>query len=227
MAIYNKLQQIQKSVRSLTKDSKAFNYDYISGDKLLGIIRPKMDELNLLLIPIINDIRTEVQNYKKWNDNSKCMVDATEILYHIRMTMRWVDTEDGDIVEQHWMASGMNGYDKGFGSALTYGERYYLLKLFHIATNCDDVDYISTERDKAIEMAQDNSANVYTPLPDDIFKKMVANYINCIPSKSGKDYRTAWIEQTHAGSNELSLFDAEVVKQSKELTNQSKHNNGK
>ena len=34
----------------------------------------------------------------------------------------------------------MNNWDKGLGSALTYGERYFLLKFFHIATDKDDVD---------------------------------------------------------------------------------------
>ena len=35
---------------------------------------------------------------------------------------------------------GMNGFEKGLGSALTYAERYFLLKYFHIATDEDDID---------------------------------------------------------------------------------------
>src|SRR5690606_6435660 len=37
-------------------------------------------------------------------------------------------------------ANGQNDWEKGLGSALTYGERYFLLKFFHIATDEDDID---------------------------------------------------------------------------------------
>ena len=37
-------------------------------------------------------------------------------------------------------ANGQNDWDKGVGSAMTYAERYFLLKYFHIATDEDDID---------------------------------------------------------------------------------------
>ena len=37
-------------------------------------------------------------------------------------------------------ANGQNDWEKGLGSALTYAERYFLLKFFHIATDEDDID---------------------------------------------------------------------------------------
>jgi hypothetical protein len=39
---------------------------------------------------------------------------------------------------------------------------------------------------------------------------MVANFVKGIPAKSGTDYRTAWINHTHAGQNEIKMFDDAV-----------------
>lgn len=152
--IYTKLAQIQSAVKGLTKNQQGFNYQYVDGNKCLGSIRPMMVELGVLLSPEVTDIENKPITYQKWNNQSKCLVPVTEVLTTLKMRMNWIDTEDGSTFSQEWSATGMNGFDKGFGSALTYGERYYLLKFFHIPTDKDDVDYLATTRDAEIEKAQ-------------------------------------------------------------------------
>lgn len=144
--IYKKLAIIQQEIRSLAKDKAAFNYNYISGDKLLSEIRPRMVDLGLLLLPEVTDIKTDDKTYDNLNKKLNIYEKKTEVLCTITMKMTWVDIEDGEVLSQSWAATGMNGYDKGFGSALTYGERYYLLKLFHLSTDQDDVDAVSSAR---------------------------------------------------------------------------------
>ena len=56
------------------------------------------------------------------------------------MKFTWIDIETGEKDENLFGANGQNGFDKGVGSALTYAERYFLLKYFHIATDEDDID---------------------------------------------------------------------------------------
>ena len=51
----------------------------------------------------------------------------------------------------------------------------------------------------------------YTPVSNEAFWKMVANYAHNIPSTSGQDYRTAWIINTNAGEAEIAMFDDAVV----------------
>lgn len=152
--IQQKLLEIQKSVRALQRDAKAYNYNYVSGDKLLYFVRPKMDELGLLLLPEVLGVETRDVTYQQWDKGAKAMVEKKEILYVLTMRMTWTDTKDGETLPQEWRAAGMNAFDKGYGSALTYGERYYLLKLFHIATDEDDVDAVSADRDAAMEVAE-------------------------------------------------------------------------
>lgn len=50
----------------------------------------------------------------------------------------------------------------------------------------------------------------YTPVSNEAFWKMVANYAHGIPSTSGQDYRTAWILNTNAGEREIEMFDDAV-----------------
>ena len=140
-AVAQKILEIQKAIRSMKKDGRGFNYEYLTGDKLLGFIRPKMDELGLLLMPEISNITTHEVTYTAFKGTQQ--YQKTEILYLVEMTMTWVDAETGDTLIQKWAGSGMNDFDKGFGSALTYGERYYLMKLFHIQTDSDDVDAVN------------------------------------------------------------------------------------
>lgn len=135
MNIYQKLVEIQKSVDSFSKDKKAFNYSYTTGDQVLSKIRPLMNEQGLLLVQEINDAVNERIDYV----NSKG-VDKSEILTSAKMTFVWIDSETGEDLRVPFFANGMNDWDKGLGSALTYAERYFLLKFFHIPTDADDVD---------------------------------------------------------------------------------------
>ena len=141
MSIYKKLLKIQSEVKGLSKDKKSHNYDYVTGNKLLSFIKPLMDEQGLILKQEILSIENERQDYKtKYGEKS-------EILSKVMMRFTWIDTATGDKDENLFGANGQNDWEKGLGSALTYGERYFLLKFFHIATDEDDID--NPERKKS------------------------------------------------------------------------------
>ena len=44
MNIYQKLLKIQQKIHGLGKDKATYNYKYVTGDKLLGEIKPMMNE---------------------------------------------------------------------------------------------------------------------------------------------------------------------------------------
>lgn len=134
MGIYKKLHDLQTKVVGLTKDARGNAGDYVSGNKILGIVRPLMDSMGLLLLPEVEDATFTRQDYTT-SKGSK-----TEMFCALKIKFTWVDVETGETVVARWASSGQNSFDKSLGSALTYGERYYLLKLFHIQTDKDDVD---------------------------------------------------------------------------------------
>lgn len=218
MGLYNKLAQIQSAVKGLNKDTKAYSYKYVDGNKCLGSIRPMMCELGLLLMPEVKEMCTKEVTYKVWNDQARGLVDKTEILVTIKMDMTWVDTESGETLKQEWAGTGMNAFDKGFGSALTYGERYYLLKFFHIPTDKDDVDYLATTRDEQLAVADEKRATpVATPSPDfspldpNTYWMVIKACASGKKAKSGNDYRTDYQTMTNAGDYEMAQFDADVA----------------
>lgn len=134
MNIYQKLLTIQKYICGLGKDKKGNNYEYVTGNKVLSELKPLMNELGLLLKQEVISIENVRQDYATRNGSK------SEINSKVMMKFTWVDCETGEKDENLFGANGQNDWDKGVGSALTYGERYFLLKYFHIATDEDDID---------------------------------------------------------------------------------------
>ena len=118
----------------LGKDKAAYGYKYVTGDKILSVIKPLMNELGLILKQEVLSIENERQDYQTKNGSK------TEILSKVMMRFTWVDCDSGERDENLFGSNGFNDFDKGVGSAITYGERYFLLKYFHIATDEDDID---------------------------------------------------------------------------------------
>lgn len=154
--LYQKLALIQSEVKGLGKDKDGQNYKYVTGSKVLEHIKPIMIQQGILLkqeIVSIENVRQEYktaleknQETKEWTGKPK-----VEILSKVMMKFTWIDCETGDKDENSFGANGQNDWDKGVGSALTYAERYFLLKYFHINTDEDDID--NPER-KAEELAE-------------------------------------------------------------------------
>ena len=222
MSVYKKMHQVQAATRSLAANTEGqtggAKYGYVSGAKLLGVIRPLMDKLGLILTQEVVDIKNEPITYMTRNGEKTEMFTTA----HIRFT--WVDTDDGSQVVNDFFANGMNAWDKGLGSALTYAERYYLMKTFHIATDEDDVDALvkeeaireTTQPSQAVQARRvaagrgSAKAQTYKPMSQEDYWKIVRAYAQGIPTKSGGDYRETWIQTTHAGEAEIAKFDQDV-----------------
>lgn len=145
MSIYKKLLKVQRKVKGLSKDKKSYGFSYVTGNKLLSFIKPIMDGEGLILKQEILSIDNERMDYTT-SKGSK-----SEILSKVMMRFTWVDTETGDKDENLFGANGQNDWEKGLGSALTYAERYFLLKFFHISTDEDDIDNPERQTSDPIE----------------------------------------------------------------------------
>lgn len=150
--IYQKLLRIQQHVESFVKNKKGFNYSYVDGNTVLNEIRPLMNSAGLLLKQEVLSLTNERYDYTTSKGAAK-----TEVLSTLTMRFTWVDSATGEKDENLFSANGMNDFDKGVGSALTYGERYFLLKYFHIPTDADDVDGQQKDVDKVAEKKVENN----------------------------------------------------------------------
>lgn len=134
MNLHEKLLAIQMAVDGVIKDGKNLSdkYDFASDENVLDQFRPLMDEHKLLLIPLVTAAQIHEGTTKS---------GTSRYLTELTMTMVWHDVESGERLEVPWYAQGVDlAGEKGVGKALTYAEKYFLLKFFHVATKKDDPD---------------------------------------------------------------------------------------
>jgi len=132
MNIYQKLIEVRKSVPYLKKDNEGFKFSFVSSSQTLGTLRAAMDEMGLLLIPSV--LADEVRDHKTAKGGH-------EYFTKISIKFVWVNAENPEEqVESMWIGQGLDSGEKGVGKAVTYAEKYFLLKFFNIATDKDDPD---------------------------------------------------------------------------------------
>lgn len=152
--LYQKLALIQSEVKGLGKDKAGNNYKYVTGSKVLEAIKPIMIKHGILLKQEVTSIENVRQDYTLKSGSAK-----SEILSKVMMRFTWIDADSGEKDENSFGANGQNDWEKGLGSALTYAERYFLLKYFHINTDEDDIDNPERkeeERKEAELLAKEN-----------------------------------------------------------------------
>ncbi len=137
MTLHEKLIKLREAVPYAQEDAQGYQYKYVSGTSLLAVLRPKMDELGVLLIPSTGEY-TWTETIK---ENQKGEKSALFIVT-LDMTMTWVNAEKPEEkIDVPFSAFGaQDDISKAFGSALTYSERYFLLKFFSIPTDKLDPD---------------------------------------------------------------------------------------
>ena len=140
--LHQKLLAVQKQVNYLQKSTKGerMGYDYVSSSQVLKSVREAMDAEGLLLGVGITDATIHFD--KAYLQGKSGPSHLTEL--HIEFT--WINADDPeDCAAYGWYGQGVDQGEKGVGKALTYAEKYFLLKYFHIATDKDDPDSYQNE----------------------------------------------------------------------------------
>lgn len=140
--LYQKLAKIRKPVEVMQRNKSGFGYKYVTDTELLAKISGLMDKYGVSLVPSVvpNSTKVEPYSYEKTKGGKTEIVN--EILVHGDMKYTWVnnDNPDEQIVVDWVMVGHQGDGSQGFGSALTYSMRYFLLKYFGVATPDDDPD---------------------------------------------------------------------------------------
>ncbi|MCG7342353.1 ERF family protein [Staphylococcus auricularis] len=133
MNLYQKIADVKAHIDGFTKDTKGYNYSYVSGSQILYRIRNKMIEHHLLLVPCTEDETiSETSNTK----------GKVEHIVQFKLTYKWINADNPqEVLEVPFFGVGQqDDVSKAHGTALTYAERYFLLKFFNIPTDEDDGD---------------------------------------------------------------------------------------
>lgn len=160
MNIYQKLIEVRKDVPYLKKANQGHQYNYTGSSQVVGAIREKIDELGLLLIPAIIDKKVTAEK----NGNRTTYFTELDIEY------KWVNAEKPEeTITTTFYAQGIDiGGEKGVGKALTYAEKYFLLKQFNVPTDQDDPDAFQqkVEATKPPEMITQEQKDEFQVLAD-------------------------------------------------------------
>jgi hypothetical protein len=131
MTLLEKLMEIKKAMPYLQKESenKAQGFKYVSSSQVLKVFREKCDEINILVVPQI------------MAHNVTTTPSGKQLLTEITVEYTFINVDDpADRFNLSFYAQGADQGEKGVGKALTYAEKYMILKLFNIPTDHDDPD---------------------------------------------------------------------------------------
>ncbi|MBZ9608668.1 ERF family protein [Clostridium estertheticum] len=165
--LFQKIVEVRKSITGFSKDSKSYGFDYVSGSQILSKIKSKMDEMQLLLIPSVD---YSTVHWEKHNYVTSKGKESMDFIVTFKLTYTWINAEaPTETMVTEWLALGQQTDDisKAVGTALTYNERYYLLKTLGLPTDEDDADKKEPTYNKKSEF---NSNSITTQMLVDMAK---------------------------------------------------------
>lgn len=141
MNVYQKIIEVKKVVKNFLKDAETSgkgSYTYTSGSQILSTIKEKMEEVGLLLLPV----ETVHRGWTTFNYRNSFGDEKTDFIVEGELYYEWINADDpNDRQRVSFEYYGQqNDISKAFGSALTYSERYLLLKSLGAPTDEDDPD---------------------------------------------------------------------------------------
>lgn len=164
MNIYQKLIEVRKDVPYLQKDSQMTqgqSYKYNSSSQVIGAVRKKLDEMNLLLITKIVDKRVHMDTveFEETKNGVSKPKRTTTFFTELDLMMVWVNGDDPtEQIEVPWYGQGIDtAGEKGVGKALTYAEKTFILKEFNIATDQMDVDAFQDKMERTVGKVTSNA----------------------------------------------------------------------
>ena len=141
MNVYQKIIEVKKVVKNFLKDAETSgkgSYTYTSGSQILSAIKEKMEEIGLLFLPV----KTVHRGWTTFNYKNSYGDDKTDFIVEGELFYEWINADeptDRQRVSFEYYGQ-QNDISKAFGSALTYSERYLLLKSLGAPTDEDDPD---------------------------------------------------------------------------------------
>ena len=206
MNLFLKLVELRSRVEGFYKDTKSFGYSYVSGAQILDKINPIMNELKLLFLP-------KKAIHRGWTKHEYINKKKEEMLDFIvegELDYVWINAENP---EETWLIEweyygAQNDISKAFGSALTYSERYLLLKSLGLPTDEEDPDSRDTNGNKAKNKPQSNPQAYQSTVPEQPIKEDIDALV-----KTNNNNRYKTILQTVAVSINNSEMSVEAKKE--------------
>lgn len=141
-AITAELQTVAKNLNVET--SKGKGYKAVSERDVIDAVKPLEAKHGVYSYPASRRV-LESSALESENEYNGRVTKKTTFFERIETVYRFVNTDDPtDFIETTTFAEGIDSQDKGSGKAMTYADKYALMKAYKISTG-DDPDQTASE----------------------------------------------------------------------------------
>ncbi|MFO3694381.1 ERF family protein [Staphylococcus felis] len=134
--LYQRINEAKHSMEGFVKDTKGYQYSYVSGSQVLHKLNPELHKNGINIT-----FKTSEPNFQqvtvvvKGKEKSEFLVSL-----NVHYTITNVDNPEEKIESTIFAIGQQDDPSKALGTALTYSERYFLMKFFGLPTDEDDAD---------------------------------------------------------------------------------------
>ena len=149
MNIYQRMAAITAELKAVEKDlivqtTKTSSYKAVSERGILDAVKPLEEKYGVYSYPVAREVLESnlIQNETVYEDNkgNKTTTPKTSYMTRIKTVYRFINIDNpADFMETTTFAEGIDSQDKGSGKAMTYADKYALMKSYKISTG-EDVD---------------------------------------------------------------------------------------
>jgi len=164
--IYQKINAAMDKLRYIQKENKKVNnqYTFVSHDAVTAKCADVFRELGIVQVPTIIEHSKEWITSMKYNKYEKREEEVVSLFTTVTMNIEFVNTDNPeDRFSTIAMGYGIDNQDKGIGKAISYANKYALLKVLMLETG-DDPEKEASNDVKSVmsgvgkEITQDKSA---------------------------------------------------------------------
>ncbi len=155
MNIYEKLQAITQEITNVSKNLNVgygkSSYKAVSEADVLAAVRPAEAKFKVYSYPVHREVIDSAVLTSVDRDGN----EKRQLFMRVKTVYRFVDMDKpGDFVDMITYGDGVDPGDKAPGKAMTYADKYGLLKAYKIITG-DDPDQKASETLKSFEQKAD------------------------------------------------------------------------
>lgn len=149
MNIYQKMAAITAELKAVEKDltvqtTKTSSYKAVSERGILDAVKPLEEKYGIYSFPVSREVLESnlIQNDSVYEDakGNKTTTPKTAYMTRIKTIYRFINIDcPTQYIDTITFAEGIDSQDKGSGKAMTYADKYALMKAYKISTG-EDVD---------------------------------------------------------------------------------------
>ena len=149
MNIFQRMAAITEELKAIEKDltvqtTKTSSYKAVSERAILDAVKPLEEKYGIYSYPVSREVLESnlIQNESVYEDakGNKTTTPKTSYMTRIKTVYRFVNIDKPEeFIETTTFAEGIDTQDKGSGKAMTYADKYALMKSYKMSTG-EDVD---------------------------------------------------------------------------------------